>query len=312
MKTKIAIYGIGGVGGFYAGKLAHKYYQSDSVEIYFIARGKNLNAITTQGLKVIDIDKTFMAYPTLATDSPASIGKMDYIIIATKSYDLTTAIKDIKPCIYQNTIILPLLNGGDITEKIKAKLPNTKVWSGCTYIVSRKIDAGTIQNFGTNSRIVFGSTQSENQQVLEFEKIMREANIDIKASYNIRNSIWKKFFIISVNASLTTYFDCTFNELVKNKRLDFMLNFGKEFLAIAKAENIDLGENPLERLIKNATQLPANTTSSMHSDFQLKHISEVDSLTGTIINLGKKHHIATPLYLKVYSTLKEKEATFKK
>ncbi len=306
-KTKIAIYGIGGVGGYYGGKLAKEYEKSENVEIYFIARGKNLTQINKQGLKVIEGKKEFIAYPKSATDNPQSIGTMDYILIATKSYDLKTAIENLKPCIEEQTVILPLLNGGNITEIIRDIVPKSEVWSGYTYIVSRKTSSGVVENFGSNSIVVFGYDKGNYKRVYEFENIMRKADIDIKVSEEVRNSIWKKFLFISVTASLTSFFDCTFTELIVKDKIEFTQNFGIEFLSVAKAEKIYIGEEPIKLLIQNTRKLPKGTTSSMHSDFQAKHISEVEALTGLIVILAKKHNLPVPLYNKVYRELQKRE-----
>ncbi len=305
-KIKIAIYGIGGVGGFYAGKLAKEYENSESIEIYFVARGENLAHIKKHGLKVVEKENQFIGFPKEVTDNPQLLGKMDYILIATKSYDLDMAIENLKPCIDKQTVILPLLNGGNITERIRELIPNSEVWSGCTYIVSRKISAGVIENFGKNSRVVFGYDKGNYQRGFQFEQIMQKAGIDIKVSEEIRNSIWKKFFFISVTASLTSYFNCTFNELIEDK-IEFTRKISSEFLLVAEAEKIDIGKQPIEQLIQNTKKLPKGTTSSMHSDFQAKHTSEVHSLTGLIVQLGNKHKLTIPLYKKVYQELQIQE-----
>ena len=49
---KIAIMGIGGVGGYYGGLLARRYGGDTDVEIVFIARGDHLKAIQAHGLRV--------------------------------------------------------------------------------------------------------------------------------------------------------------------------------------------------------------------------------------------------------------------
>ena len=53
MEIKIAFSGIGGVGGYYGGKLAHFYRQSENIKIYFISRGENLEVISREGLKIL-------------------------------------------------------------------------------------------------------------------------------------------------------------------------------------------------------------------------------------------------------------------
>src|SRR4030095_7203468 len=96
------------------------------------------------GLKVIHGDEELIAIPTLATDNVAEIGIADYIIICTKSFSLEDVVKQLKPCINADTIILPLLNGVDSTSKIKALLPGVQMAEGCVYIVSRLVKPGGV------------------------------------------------------------------------------------------------------------------------------------------------------------------------
>ena len=238
-KIKVAILGLGGVGGFYGGKLARRFGKSSNVGVYFITRGEHLEAIRKNGIRVISDQDDFTAKPDLATDNPSEIGVMDYIILTTKSYDLADSIEFIKPCIGEKTVLLPLLNGGDITERIRQILPENIVWSGCSYIVSRKTDPGIIKSSGSYAKFVFGYDKGENEQLKAFENLLKEADIDVVLSKNIRESIWKKFFFISVSASLTSYFDVGFNELVDTEeRLNMTVGMAEEFLKVAKSEGI--------------------------------------------------------------------------
>ena len=305
--TKIVILGLGGVGGFYGGKLAKRYAVLPNIGIYFIARGLNLQAIQQSGIQIITDSEDFIAKPTLATDNAEEIGVADYIIIATKSYHLQSSIDQIRPCVGANTVIIPLLNGGDITERIRKILPDNIIWSGCSYIVSRRIAPGIIRTSGTFHKLVFGFDGGENHQLYNFEKLLREAEIDVNYSKNIRESVWRKFFFISVSASLTSYLNCTFNELVNTKEnKEMTIRFAKEFLSVAQAEGIDLGENPLEHIVNRSEVLPVGTTTSMHSDFKAGRSTELETLTGVVIELAHKHKISVPLYQKVYDELKNR------
>ncbi len=306
-KIRIAFLGLGGVGGYYGGKLAARYSGSGRVDVCFLARGEHLKAIQESGIHVITDQEDFIARPDLATDNPQEAGVMDYVIITTKSYDLRSSIEFISPCIGPHTIILPLLNGGDITERIREILPDNTVWSGCSYIVSRKTQPGVIRASGTFYKLVFGYDKGVNEQSRNFEKLLLEARIDAVLSENIRASIWKKFFFISVSASLTSYYDVSFNELVNTEeRLNMTVGLAEEFLKVAKAEGINPGENAIEQVVNRAEVLPAGTTTSMHSDFKAGNRTEVETLTGVIVQLAQKHRIYTPLYETVYNSLKNR------
>ena len=127
---KIAIAGIGGVGGYFGGLLAKHYQDSEEVQVYFIARGENEEAIREHGLKVETPSATFIAKPDLVTSNAAQIGEVDLLICCTKSYDLEQSITQLKPCMGTQTVILPLLNGIDSNERIKAIYPENEVWEG--------------------------------------------------------------------------------------------------------------------------------------------------------------------------------------
>ena len=49
---KIAVMGLGGVGGYFGGKIARKYSGSPEHRVIFIARGPHLAAIRDKGLTV--------------------------------------------------------------------------------------------------------------------------------------------------------------------------------------------------------------------------------------------------------------------
>lgn len=146
-KTKIAISGIGAVGGYYGGLLAARYKDSEDIDIYFISRGENLEEIRKNGIEVKNTFLTIKAKPTLATDNPAEIGPVDYLFCCTKSYDLEENIVQLTPIIGPNTVIIPLLNGADIAERIQKLLPNNEVWKGCVYIGSRLVRPGRVEKF---------------------------------------------------------------------------------------------------------------------------------------------------------------------
>lgn len=303
--VKIAVLGIGGVGGYYGGKLAYTYNQeNERVKVYFIARGEHLKTIQEKGLRVITDDEEFTAFPTLATDKPEQIGVCDYLIITTKSYDLKSSIENIRPCIGKNTVILPLLNGGNISEKIREILPDNDVWDGLSYIVSRKTAPGEIRTSGIFHKLIFGSVFEDEERLKMFEEITKTAKIDADWSKDIRKSVWQKFYFISVSASLTSYFDVSFNDLVtKDGIKEFTDEFADEFLQVAVNEGVHLTEKDKQDVMKRLHALPEGSTASMHSDYSQGNDTEVETLTGEIVRLAGKHQLQVPLYEKVYRKL---------
>lgn len=307
MKTKIVIVGLGGVGGYFGGMLAKYYAANPEVEIYFVARGEHLREIKENGLTLITENGTFVIHPTLATDHVFEIGIADYIIMTPKSYDLESTIVQINPAIGKDTIILPLLNGIDNSQIIRALLPETEVWDGCCYIVAKINEPGVVENSGGVHRIVFGYKNQTNERLLAFEKLLKDAGIEAEFHKDILTSIWKKFLFISSSASLTSYFDVSYGALLTDEfKKKTLINILEELILVANAEGIAMDKTEIDKLIHQIKKLPSETSTSMHRDFTAGKNTEVHSLTGIVIELGKKHGIPTPTYDNVYKGLTER------
>ena len=307
-KTKIIIAGIGGVGGYFGGLLAKRFYGDENVEINFVARGKHLIEIQDNGLKVIKGENQFTAKPNISTDKPFEIGIADLIIISTKSYDLESVLQQLQPCINDSTFILPLLNGVDSKEKIKCNYPNNIVLDGCVYIVSRLKQDGVIENIGNIQTLYFGLDNYMCDKLIVIEKLFKEANIEATLSQSISKIIWEKFIFLSPIATATSYYDKCIGEIISNfETLETTKSLIEEVVQLAKVKNINISEDITEKTLDKLKTLPFETTSSMHNDFKSKKSrTELQTLTGYVLQESKKYNIVTPTYLKLNADLEKK------
>lgn len=308
MRTNIIIAGIGAVGGYFGGHLAKHFHKNENVTINFFARGSHLKEIQNNGLKVIQGLHEFIAKPTVATNNPSEMGVADYIIIATKSFDLEAIVEQLKPCINRDTVILPLLNGVDSKERIQSILPDNIVLDGCVYIVSRLKQAGVVENIGNVQTLYFGIDNVVNERLLLLERLLKEANIEATLSQNISTILWEKFVFISPTATATSYFDKCIGELIAdNRNLETTTALIEEVKQIAKAKRTVISDDITEKTVNRLRSLPFEATSSMHSDYRSnKATNELESLTGYVVSEGQKYNIETPLYLKAYAVLKDR------
>lgn len=307
MKTKIVIAGLGGVGGYYGGLLAKHYTDDPEIEICFLARGEHLKKVQENGLKLINETGTLVVKPALATDDVNEIGTADYVIMATKSYDLESMVEQIKPCVGNTTVILPLLNGIDNSERIRAMLPDTEVWDGCVYIVTRLTSPGVVESTGKVHRLNFGWENRTTERLRSFEKILKNTGIDATFNEDIITKIWQKFFFISSSATLTSYFNVGFRDLVTDEqRKDTLIRILEELLLVANAEGADIDRSEIEKIVHQLEKLPEDSTSSMHSDFKAGKTTELETLTGIVVKLARKHGIDAPGYAKIYSALSKR------
>jgi 2-dehydropantoate 2-reductase len=230
------------------------------------------------------------------------------LLLPQKAYDLETIIQQLRPCINQDTLILPLLNGVDSKEQISNILPDNIILEGCVYIVSRLKQYGVIENSGNIQTLHFGLDNIVNEKLLLLENLLKEANIEASLSRNISTIIWEKFIFISPTATATSYFDKSIGEVLSDKEhYEIIKELIEEVKQIAKAKQIIFLENIKEKTLKKLKALPFETTSSMHTDFKNKKSNnELQSLTGYVFREGMKYNIATPIYNKIYAELQKR------
>ena len=304
MKTRIGILGLGGVGGYFGGLLAKAYFESDAIEIVFIARGEIQKAIATNGLKIITDTTEISAFPSLVSNVPEQIGKLDYLICATKTYDIESSLESIKNCITLNTIILPLYNGVDATERIQKLFPENTVLQGCVYIVAMIETPGVIKKMGSYEKLFFGSKTAPITKLNELQSIFENAGIESYLVENIEETVWEKFIFISALASATSYLNVNIGGILDNpENKAIYRSLVNEIYAVAVAKGVALSDDIVDQTIIKLEKTPKDATSSMHRDLLAGHKMEVNSLTKYVVSEGLKYGVETPVYQKILEKL---------
>jgi 2-dehydropantoate 2-reductase len=301
---RIGILGLGGVGGYFGGLLAKAYYKSDDVEVVFIARGETKKAIAESGLKIITDDSETIVYPKLVSNDPDEIGKLDYLICATKTYDIEESLLSLKKCISATTTILPLYNGVDAPERILKLFPENDVLQGCVYIISMIFSPGTIRKIGFYEKLFFGSKSASVSKLNELQSIFQNAKIESYMVENIEETVWEKFIFISALATVTSYLNQNIGEILSNPDAKAMyVALLNEIELVAKAKGLKLPEDIVNQTIIKLEKSPKEATSSMHRDYLAGNKIEATSLTKFVVEEGLKYGVKTPLYQKITDVL---------
>ena len=284
------------------GMVAARYQGTIKADIFFIARGENLKAIRENGLQMQLGIRTIHTAPALATDNPAEIGPVDYLFCCTKSYDLEENIQQLTPIIGPNTVIIPLLNGADIAERIQKLLPNNEVWEGCVYIGSRLTEPGVVEKFSLKERIFFGNKDANKDKQTELLKLLMYARLNAFNPADIDLRIWKKFFMISTAATATSFFNQPIDEVLA-QHIDLFIALGTELKSVAEAMGVRLPDDIVYTSIETQKMMPTGSTTSMHSDFLAGKKTELETLTGYVIRQAEKLGVDVPTYRFMYNGL---------
>jgi 2-dehydropantoate 2-reductase len=300
---KIAIIGIGGVGGYFGGKLAMHYSTNKDVDIIFIARGKHLKEIQNNGLKVITEHGTFIAKPDKAIDNPASCDIFDVIIFCVKSYDLENSAKLFKNCVNEQTVAITVLNGVNNAERLKRILPDAQILDGCVYISAFIEQAGMVCQAGGTCKFFFGS-EIENKKYIKIEQILKDAGIAAEYRKDIKEIVWEKYLFVSPLASATSFYQKTFGEIMEDSESkNFLKGLLKETEDISTFQKVKLSHDIFQKSLDKIALFPYETKSSLQMDFEKKKNTEFDIFAGYIVKYAKAHGIDVPFHEKVYNVL---------
>jgi len=309
IELNIGVIGIGGVGGYFGGKIAHAMKDNPSWNVYFIARGPHLEAIQSEGL-VLDSDEgVLVCNPTASFGSISDLPKLDFCIICVKGYDLNSVLEKLQSKIVDSTIVLPLLNGVDIYDRIRAVLRVGTVLPACAYVGTHIERPGLVKQRGGACTIHLGNdpeATSENRSILS---IFNQANIKYVWHTDPFIEIWSKFTFIASSGLVTANHACTFGELLQSEDLVKLTGeIASEVISLSKAKGIGLPGTILEDTLSKMKKFPADTKTSFQRDFENPEKSdERDLFGGSILRLGKELGISTERTNEIYKSINKKK-----
>ncbi|OKL41603.1 ketopantoate reductase family protein [Pontibacter flavimaris] len=305
-KYRIAVVGMGGVGGYYGGMLAQRFATDEKYEVIFIARGEHKEKIAQRGLTLELEEGTQVIRPSIIADDPAPLGKLDLILFCVKSYSLEQVAGQLAKSISSDTVILPLLNGVESIEYLQRRFPEAQVLWGCVYIIASIKAPGVVQVQGKYNRLIWGSPDSPQDKLERIKSLFDEAGINHEQyEQEAEVKVWEKFSFISPVASLTSLTHQTMGQIMDQPALQEQLQqLMLELVQVSKARGIELPGDIVARNLDVVERMQRHVTSSMERDFANGNNTELENLTGYIVREADKYNVAVPMYQQVYQALK--------
>ena len=297
---KVLIYGIGGVGGYFGGRLAKA-----GNEVTMIARGKHLQAIKENGLEVESINGDFRVFPKLATSDVAEAQTPELVILGVKSWQIEDAARELKSVIGKNTMVLPLQNGANNVEKLLRVLPEKNVLGGLCHIISFVEAPGKIKHPSFEPQITFGKLNNEKtERILRVKELFDEAGINNTIPEDIKLEIWKKFLYITTVSGIGGLTRVPVDKIRESEYLyDLMQKTAEEIKAVANAKGIRLEKEHLKKAFQIVENQPEGTTASTQRDIMAGKPSELENFNGYIVKEGRKLNVETPVNRFIYECL---------
>jgi len=302
---RVAIFGSGGVGGYFGTRLAQS-----GVDVTFIARGEHLNAMLKNGLRLDSIAEDYFLQRPNATDDAKQVGVVDYVLCSVKSWQIPAAAKAIKPMIGSDTLVIPLQNGVEAPSQLISVLGADAVLGGLCAIIAFQSGPGHIKHIGVSPLIRFGHLDSHADlrvNVLS-EAFNRCHGVKSSIPDDINIEMWQKFILISAWSGLGSISRAPIGVLLQQQETRQMLeDLMQEIYTLALAHEVELPKNTVAKTMDRLGSFPPNSTTSMQRDIASGQPSELDAQNGAVVRLAREAGIGTPLNRFILDSLRSQE-----
>jgi 2-dehydropantoate 2-reductase len=316
---KIAIIGVGAIGGYVGIRLALA-----GEDVTFIARGANLEALRTRGIRMVNANGTEVAVPQVkATDKYASLGPQDIVILAMKAHQVEAVTGEVPKLFGPETVVIPMQNGipywyfhrhrgewentrvhsVDPTGAIYEKIPCERVIGCVVYPAAELIAPGVIKHVEGNRFPVGEPDGSNSARVAKVSQCFSNGGMQAPVLSDIRAEIWLKlwgnltFNPISALSRATLAAICQYPP----SRAIAAAMMG-EAQTVANKLGVTFRVS-LEKRIAGAEKVGHHKTS-MLQDVENARSLEVDALLGSVVELARLTHTPTPHIDTVYALTK--------
>jgi 2-dehydropantoate 2-reductase len=299
--VRIGVFGSGGVGGYFGGRLAEA-----GQHVRFVARGAHLTAMRKRGLRVSSPEGDFVVRPVHASDDPADLGEVDVVLLAVKAWQVAEAAEALRPMLGPATFVVPLENGIEAPATLAAALGRDRVLGGLCRIIAFIEEPGHIRHAGVPPSVTFGELDAPASPRAERlrEAFARARGVQAEIAPDVRAAMWEKFLFIAAASGVGALIRAPVGIIRSQPETRALLTQAlAEIHAVALAHGIALPADGVERTLAFVDSLPADGTMSMQRDVIEGRPSELDAQIGAVVRLGEASGVPVPLHRTIYAAL---------
>ena len=296
---RVAVYGAGGVGGYFGGRLAQA-----GADVHFIARGAHLRALREHGLRVRSVKGDF-EIPVPVTDDPAEVGWCDFVLFCVKTFDTDAAAARLGPLVGDGSAVMSLQNGVENVDKLARAVGDDHVMGGAAFIFAQIAGPGVIAHTGGPATITVGELDGRaSPRAKRLLACCEQAGIEAELSASIKTVLWAKLAFICAQAGMTAAVRLPIGEIrTAAASWAAFSRLVAEVCAVAEADGTPVPQAAQERALALAQAAEPGSFSSLHDDLVAGRRMELEALHGFVVRRAAQHGLAVPTSEAVYAIL---------
>jgi 2-dehydropantoate 2-reductase len=316
---KIAIVGVGAIGGYVGIRLALA-----GEQVTFIARGANLETLRTRGIRLQNANGSEESCPqVIATDDYLAAGPQDIIILAMKAHQVEAVVDEVPKMFAADTIVVPMQNGipywyfyghgGELAGtrvrsvdpqgRIYQKIPCERVIGCVVYPAAELLAPGVIKHVEGNRFPVGEPDGTESARVARLAQCFVNAGMQAPVLKDIRSEVWLKLWGNLTFNPISALSRATLAGICQDPPSRAVaVAMMSEAQSVANKLGISFRVS-LEKRIAGAERVGHHKTS-MLQDVENARTLEIDALLGSVVELARLTDTPTPHIDTVYALTK--------
>ncbi len=292
---KIAIVGVGAIGGIYAALLA----KAGEEPLLIDNDSQKLKVISKKGLTV----EGWGSFDLPIVDTPPQ-AEQDLLIIATKTYLNDAVYPSLRPMLGQNTTIFTLQNGFGNGEALAELYPSEQICVGSTYWGAICAEAGLVLPKGKGLTVVAPWLKAEPERAQDLSDFLNNCDIIAEFEEDALSMLWHKLVLNSIANPLSAVYRIKNGEILTNPQV-FKLAKAllREGVMVANAYGNDFTLEEMSALSFGTLKEVAENQTSMLRDKLAGRPLEIDSITGAIVKLAHAKGLKVPVNEKMLAAL---------
>ncbi len=292
-QPKIVVAGAGGMGALFGAILD----EGGLDVILYDLNPQHVAAVRSDGLKITGFGGDRTRHLAI-TDDAGTIETADIILVQCKGYATEAAATAIKHLTRNGGVAISFQNGLGNEDVIASVIGKENTLGGLTTMAGYMLGPGHIQDFSRVPSYIGELSGGISERTRKIAASLTAAGLETHASADILHDIWKKLLgniamsAVSGATNLTSAGALAVPELrqLSENALD-------EALAVAAAEGIELSRDEAIAGMETISEKggTGDNKSSLCVDILNRRPTEVEFIYGSVINLARKHGIATPV-----------------
>jgi 2-dehydropantoate 2-reductase len=244
--------------------------------------------------------------------TPEEAQPADLVLAAVKQPGLLGAMDAMSGAVGRGTVILSLLNGISSERMLAERFGPDKL----LMCVAQGMDAvreGQSVRYTRMGWLVFGEMQGgpPSEKAKSVAAFLDNTGVPYILADDMPRRLWSKFMLnTGVNQVLAACGGGYRAVQQPGPLRDMMLAAMREVMALADKEGVALGEDDIAGWMELLATLSPDGKPSMQQDVEARRQSEVELFAGTVIRLGQKHGLPTPVNDALYKRISQIEQDY--